>query len=297
MNDTLDRLFAVIDWRALQIVLAPVEPADRGAPGYPALNLLRCLFLGEIYDLSDPALEATISDRLSFRRFAGFSLDDEVPDYSTLWRSREALRLAGLDRAVFEEVNRQLDDKGLIMRKGTIIDATIIEAQAARPGRGRATSSVDSDARFTRKGIKVWFGYKGHMGMDEDSGIIRSQTFTPANRNDTKPADELIMGDEGAIYVDKAYDTHARRARLKGAGIKARIMFRPNKHHPKLPARKVLFNKLVSPIRSTIERLFGDMKRLRGWQRVRAYSLERNAIRFTLLCTALNLKRATILLQ
>jgi len=95
--------------------------------------MLRCLFLGELYGLSDPALEAAISDCLSFRRFAGFSLDDEVPDHSTLWHFRDSLRLAGLEQGVFQEVNRQLDEVGLIMRKGTILDATIIEAQASRP--------------------------------------------------------------------------------------------------------------------------------------------------------------------
>ena len=81
---------------------------------------------GELYGLSDPALEAANSDRLSFRRFAGFSLDEEVPDHSTQRRFREDLRLAGLDRAVFEEINRQLDDRRLIMRKGTILDATLM---------------------------------------------------------------------------------------------------------------------------------------------------------------------------
>jgi len=297
LNETLDRLGDVIDWRSLEAVLVPVEPLKRGAPGYPALVLLRCLFLGELYGLSDPGLEAAISDRLSFRRFAGFSLDDAVPDHSTLWRFREDLRLAGLDKAVFEEIMRQLDDQGLIMRKGTILDATIIEAQASRPRKGDKTSTVDKDARFTRKGGKSWFGYKAHVGMDEGSGLIRSQTFTAANRNDTEPADELIIGDERAIYADAAYDTHARRARLKDAGIKPRIMFRPNKHHPKLPARKALFNRLVSKTRASVERLFGDMKRLRGWHTVRAYSRVRNAVRFTLLCTILNLKRATVLLQ
>ena len=297
LNATLDRIKDVIDWGALEVVLVPVEPLKRGTPGYPALVLLRCLFVGELYGLSDPALEAAISDRLSFRRFAGFSLDDEVPDHSTLWRFREELRLAGLDGAVFQEINRQLDDKGLIMRKGTILDATIIEAQASRPRKGKKTSEVDKDARFTKKGAKNYFGYKGHVGMDEGSGLIRTQAFTSANRNDTEPADELITGDEGAVYADQAYDTHARRARLKTEGIKPRIMFRPNKHHPKLPARKALFNKLVSPVRSTVERLFGDMKRLRGWHTVRAYSRVRNATRFTLLCTILNLKRATVLLQ
>jgi IS5 family transposase len=297
LNETLDRLGDVIDWRSLEAVLAPVEPLKRGAPGYPALVLLRCLFVGELYGLSDPGLEAAISDRLSFRRFAGFSLDDAVPDHSTLWRFREDLRLAGLDKAVFEEIMGQLDDQGLIMRKGTILDATIIEAQASRPRKGDKTSKVDKDARFTKKGGKSWFGYKAHVGMDEGSGLIRSQTFTAANRNDTEPADELVIGDERAIYADAAYDTHARRARLKACGIKPRIMFRPNKHHPKLSARKALFNRLVSKTRASVERLFGDMKRLRGWHTVRAYSRVRNAVRFTLLCTILNLKRATVLLQ
>jgi len=297
LNEVLDHIKNVIDWDCVEKQLASIEPSSLGAPGYPAVHMLRCLFLGELYGLSDPALEAAISDRLSFRRFAGFSLDDAVPDHSTLWRFRDGLRVAGLDKVVFEAINRQLDDQGLILRSGTILDATIIEAQASRPRKGKKTSPVDKDARFAKKAGKNYYGYKGHVGMDEGSGLIRSQILTPANRNDTEPADELIMGDEAAVYADQAYDKHARRAGLKARGIKPRIMFRPNKHHPKLPARKALFNRLVSPTRSTVERLFGDMKRLRGWRMVRSYSLARNATRFALLCSILNIKRAVVLLQ
>ncbi len=303
VNDALSRISDVVDWDRVEALLLPVEPSYLGAPGYPAIVMLRCLFLGELYGLSDPGLEAAISDRLSFRRFTGFSLGDEVPDHSSLWRFREALQLAGLGDAVFAEVNRQLDEQGLITRKGTLLDATIIEAQASRPPMAKKAKScrkkktVDTDAAFTRKGNKNWYGYKGHVGMDEGSGLIRSQTLTPANKNDTEPADDLIIGDERAVYADAAYDKHARRAALKAKGIKPRIMRRPNKHHPKLPPRLALFNKLVSKIRASVERLFGDMKRLRGWSKVRAWTLPRNANRFALLCTALNLKRAAVLLR
>lgn len=295
LNDALERIRDVIDWAPVRALLASIEPASLGAPGYPAEVMLRCLFLGQLYGLSDPALEAAISDRLSFRRFAGFSLDDEVPDHTTLWRFRDGLRLAGLDEAVFGEVNRQLDDKGLIVRKGTILDATIIEAQASRPKKGANKARADKDAAFTRKGGRSWFGYKGHVGMDEGSGLIRSQTLTPASKNDTEPADGLIMGDERAVYGDAAYDTHARRASLKARGIRPRIMRRPNKHHPQLPPRLARFNRLVSKTRASVERLFGDIKRLRGWRTVRAYSLSRNATHFCLLCTILSLKRAAVL--
>ena len=200
--------------------------------------MLRCLLLGVWHGLGDPALEAQIRDRLSFRRFAGFSLTDQTPDHSTLWRFRSELTQAGLIDRLFAEINRQLEEKGLIVKRGTLIDACFLQARARPPGKpkegqeGRAEPSADPDARWGRKGNKSVFGYKVHIGVDEEHTLIRRVETTNASVTDTEPADALICGDEKAVYGDQAYYTHARHARLIEAGIKDRLMRRPNKHHP-----------------------------------------------------------------
>jgi len=137
----LDRLAAGLDWQPIQTLLGP-RTQGPGAPGYPPLVLLRALMLGLWYDLSDPALEAAIADRLSFRRFCGLSLTDPVPDHSTLWRFRAALAEDGRIDQVFAEITRQLEAKGLILKQGTLIDASLVPARPAahaqaRSGRGR----------------------------------------------------------------------------------------------------------------------------------------------------------------
>ncbi|TGU42203.1 IS4/IS5 family transposase, partial [bacterium M00.F.Ca.ET.152.01.1.1] len=118
------------------------------------------------------------------------------------------------------------------LKRGTMLDATLIDAVSAPPAADRP--SQDTDARVTaRKGKRgLTFGYKAHVGVDEGSGLIRTVITTPANVNDTVMADELICGDEKTVWADAAYDTHARRARLKAEGKKVRIARRPNKHHP-----------------------------------------------------------------
>jgi IS5 family transposase len=282
--------------------------------------LLKMLLLQQWYALSDPGLEDAVADRLSFRRFVGLSLDDTAPDHSTICRFRNELVERRLTEAVFAEVTRQIDAKGLILRQGTMIDATLVEAQVKRPKKpkddqaseGEASaeaesvadaqaaaqrppsklvaSPTDPDASWTKKGHRRYFGYKGHVAVDFLSGVIRRVRFTTAAVADTTMADDLIIGDERAIYADKAYDAKARRARLKAAGIKDRIAHRPNKHHGLTP-RQEQRNAGISRRRSGVERTFAVPKQRMGWRRVRYIGLARNAGHFDLICTALNLSR------
>jgi IS5 family transposase len=294
-NERLRRIEAVIDWRAVEKALRPLR-SDRGAPGYPALTLFKALLLQQWYGLSDPELEEALSDRLSFRRFVGLSLDQEVPDHSTLWRFREALGRTGVGQKVFNEVELQMIERGLIVRKGTLIDASLVEAQAAPPEFNSDEPAHDEDAAWTRRegSGKKHFGYKAHVAVDQGSGLVRRAVLTPANVNDTEMADGLICGDERAVYADRAYDSHARSAWLKAAGIKNRIMRRGNKHHA-LCARQKLRNRLISPVRAQVETVFALWKRSYGYRKVRYYGLVRNATQLTLMALASNLRRALVL--
>ena len=205
-----------------------------GHPAWPALVLFKGLLLQSLYGLSERELEEALADRLSFRRFAGLGLEETIPDHTVFNRFRNALIAQGLEKKLFDELDRQSEKAGVILKRGTMLDATLIEA-VSRPGTAERVSR-DPDARHGGKG-GFTFGYKAHVGVDEGSGIIRSETTTPANVTDTVPADGLIRGDEKRVWADAAYDTKARRARLQAAGVKARIARRPNKHHAELPPR------------------------------------------------------------
>ena len=303
-NETmLDRIAAAVDWEPLAALVGSRSGNGPGSPSYPGVVMLRCLLLGIWHDLSDPALERAIADRLSFRRFAGLSLQDQVPDHSTLWRFRTELTADGLMERVFAEIVRQLDAKGLIVKRGTLIDASLVAA-AARPPRKTtdeeidrvAKSSPDPDARWGRKGHKSVFGYKIHIGVDQDHTIIRRVELTNASVTDTEPADALICGDERAVYGDQAYYTHARHARLTAAGIKDRLMHRPNKHHPELPARHKRRNRLIGRVRAAVERPFAVFKERYGLRRMRFFTLTRNKVHVMLACCAYNLRRAVTVL-
>lgn len=298
-NATLAKIDELVKWYRFDKLLARVRPGATGRPPYPALSMLKALLLQQWYGLSDPGLEEALGDRLSFRRFCRFELDAPTPDETTICRFRQALVEAGLQDRLLAEMNRQLDQHGLLLRRGTMIDATLVTAQAAVPpmsaGSG-AKSTVDTDADWTRQGGKSSFGYKAHLAMDQGSRLIRRAILTPARVNDSEVADALVMGDEGAVYADRAYEHKDRRRWLKELGIKDRIMHRSHKHQAALPHWQKRRNALIAPIRASIEHLFGIMKRSYGYRRVRYFSLERNALQLQLLCLAINMRRACVLI-
>jgi IS5 family transposase len=160
-NRRLERIAGLIDWAPMECLLAPLR-APTGRPGYPPLALFRALLLAQWYQLSDPGLEEALAERLSFRRFCGFGLDDGTPDETTLCRLRGALAERGLAGALFAELNRQLDAKGLVLKAGTLIDATLVEAAVAGPPlRAGEVSTKDPEAGFTRRGQRSFFWLQG----------------------------------------------------------------------------------------------------------------------------------------
>jgi IS5 family transposase len=291
----LERLDVALDWRALEMIVGSIYASREGGLAYPLLTYVKLLLLQQWYGLSDEGLEAAVDDRLSFRRFAGIPLAESVLDHSSIWRFREELARRGLAAKLLAEVNRQLDAKGLILRRGTLIDATILEA-ALRPPAGDAgeVSPRDPQAGWTKKNGKSRFGYKAHAAVDEGSGIVRAAVMTPADVHDSVPADDLVQGDEEAVYADKAYDSEQRRAGLRARGIEPRIMHQARRNRPLKPWQ-TWFNKAVAPIRAGVERLFATMKRTYGHRRVRYLGLARNDVQLQAMCAAINLRRALAL--
>lgn len=299
-NQRLEKIDGLMDWGRIAKVVGDIHSAVEGQPSYPPLMQVKALLLAQWYGLSDPMLEESLGDRLSFRRFVGLSLEDKTPDHVTLWRFRQELSKNGRDQALLAEVNRQLEERGLILKRGTLLDATVVQAQAATPhSKDRDTmsrSKADPDAHWTnhvKNGSR--FGYKAHVSVDQDSTLIRRAKLTPANIYESLVADELICGDERAVYADKSYEHKERRKRLRARGIKDRIMHRRSKHYPALPHWQQRRNDLIGPIRKPIERVFGTLKRSYGYVRVRYYRLHRNAVQLCLLAVAFNLRRAVVL--
>jgi IS5 family transposase len=291
-NDRLDRLTQLVKWYRFEKLLNGLRSAGPGRPGYLPLAMFKALLLQSLYGLSDAELEAALIDRLSFRRFVGLGLEDDVPDHTTLCRFRGVLVEAGLLEKLFAELDRQLDKAGVILRRGTMLDATLIETAAAAPPSGEGAPR-DPDAGFAKRSGKAGFtyGYKAHVGVDEGSGLIRSVITTAANVNDTTVADDLICGDEKAVWGDAAYHTHARERALKDRGVKPRLMRRPNKHHPKLPPRLARYNRLIARRRAAVETTFATFKRRMGLTAIRYVGLTKAHAQVLLAAMAFNMRR------
>lgn len=291
----LDRLNGLVKWYRFEKLVRDLRDAGPGRGAWPPLVMVKATLLGSLYGLSDRELEAAIGDRLSFRRFTGLSLEGAVPDHASLCRFRHLLVEKGLLEKLFAELDRQLDAAGVLLKRGTMLDATVIETTAARPTDARPSS--DPDARFTRRQGKPGssFGYKAHVAVDEGSGLIRAVITTPANVNDTVPAEALIQGDEQRVWADAAYDTHARRARLKAMRITPRIARRPNKHHPELPPRLKRYNRLIARRRAAVETTFATLKNRMRLTRIRYRGLVKAGAQILLAAIAFNLRRFALI--
>lgn len=295
LHGKLKAFSEVIDWTPLGKLVQQVRPGTMGRRPYDVLAMLKALYLASLYDLSDPALEAELIDRFSFRLFCGFAPDQGTPDETTLCRFRNDCIAVGILEKAFAEVNRQLDEKGLIARKGTIIDATIVSAASRRPpaaAGAKPSLPREPGASFTRKGGKSYFGYRLHIGVDAGAGIIRRLALTPAHVNESSVADALIMGDEAAVYADKGYESKKRRRALKARHVKDRIMHRGHKHQAALPYWQERRNALISKRRAPVERVFGNFKRLYRRARARYADFLHNLGDFQRLATVYNLRRA-----
>ena len=305
-NRRLVEIAKLLDWGAIERQLGEVYAAGEGRPAYRPLLMFKALLLQQWYQLSDPGLEEALLDRFSFRGFVGLGLKQPVPDHSTISRFRAQLSRRGLGERLMAEVNRQLSAQGLILKQGTIVDATVVRAAVNPPSGPKGTvapgtkAAQDPDAEWsTRKDGNqrhYHFGYKAHVAVDAGSGLVRKAILTGAKTNETVVADDLICGDEQCLYGDKAYDSVARRELLARLGIADGIMRRAwwgtaRNPDPELVAR----NRSLTRTRFAVERSFAWMKRWYGYRRVRYRGLLRNGLQLHLMCIALNLRRALAL--
>jgi IS5 family transposase len=246
--------------------------------------IVKCFILQTIYNLSDPRLEEELADRRSFQIFLGLTSGYSIPDETTLVRYRKTFSSLGLDKMLFEGFNKQLGEKQLIVGKGTIVDATIKQAQAT------PSSNKDKDANFTKKRGKTYYGYKGHIAIDEDSQIIKRLEFTKASVHDSNEFDNLVDYTEEAVFADKGYANKSRRKKLESNGIFDGILEKGYRNKPLSKTQKKV-NRLLSIVRNTVEKTFAYMKNVLGYQRCSYYDLERNRFEFTFAAFVFNIRR------
>ena len=209
----LAEMDAVVPWLLLVGLVEPFYPnGKRGRPPVGIERMLRIYFLQQWYGLADEALEDAIYDSQSMRHFTGIDLGVEsVPDATTLLKFRHLLEEHDLTRKIFEHVNALLSEKQLLMRKGTIVDATII---AAAPSTKNKARERDPEMHQTKKGNQYYFGMKAHIGVDADSGLVHSLTATAANVSDVVETHKLLHGEEEAVFVDAGYTGVEKREEI-----------------------------------------------------------------------------------
>ena len=282
-----------IDWFPFGKLMESLYHPTQGRPSHPPVMMFKALLLQQWYNLSDPGLEEAICDRLSFRRFLGLSFSDPVPDETRICRFRNKLSEENLGERLFAMLAEQLQAKGLIVRRGTLVDATLIKAQPRPPRRGQ--SSPDPEAEWTSRGKgDGHFGYKAHIAVDQGSGLIRRLALTGANFPDSYMFEEMVSGDEAAVFADAAYTQAARKAALRGKGVFCGIMSRAWRSHP-LSRHQKKRNKCFSRVRQAVERIIGTLKCRYGLARCHYLGLRRNHNHLWLKGICYNLRKMLVL--
>lgn len=266
----------VIPWQRLIALIEPYyKKPGRGRRPLGLEKMLRIYFLQHWFDLSDPAAEDAIYDSESMRRFVGVELgEDTIPDESTILRFRHLLEEHDLTKAIFEEIGSLLKEKGLLLKQGTIVDATIISAPSSTKNR---SGKRDPEMRSTQKGGTWHFGMKVHVGTDTQ-GLVHTITTTDAAQHDSRQLQNLLHGEERELYGDSAYWKNADRDAFQSAGVRYRVNKRGNRHQP-LSGLWRWINRTRSKVRARGEHAFHVVKQLWGFRKVRYRGLRKNTVR------------------
>ena len=269
-TEMLGRLDAATPWETLAHPIRQLpeyKSFGAGRPPWEPVLMLKCMMLAKWYNLSDPALEDHLRDRISFRKFVGLSFDDDTPDETTFVTFRKRLREANLESYLFQSVVKHLDSQGLLVREGTMVDAAIIEqAKGSKNADGKSTR--DQDASFTKKHGKTYHGYKTHIGCDL-SEIVTGYRFTTAKEHDSKRIDELTRDEDKVVLADSAYASHARREALQERGVIDAIIYKRHRGQKRLADWPIEWNRIVSRARAGVEHPFAMMKHQLGYRKVR----------------------------
>jgi IS5 family transposase len=278
----------VVPWARLLKRIEPHYPkAGNGRQPMPLETMLRIYFLQQWFNLSDPGAEDALYDSESMRRFAGIELLDEaIPDETTILNFRRLLERHRLTEALFLEVNALLTEQRLLLKAGTLVDATIISAPSSTKN---ARRTRDPEMSQTRKGNQWYFGMKAHIGTDR-KGIVHTLTTTTAKAADITELPNLLHGEETVAHGDRGYHSADAVQFLRQRGIRSRLQVRAAAGHPLAPAARER-NRRWSRARAFVEHPFHVVKRLWGFAKVRYRGLYKNTVRLYACFALANLYR------
>jgi IS5 family transposase len=320
MGDPLAALDQVIEWETFRSLLGRVHDKERksnaGRKPYDVVLMLKILILQSLYNLSDNRTEFMIRDRLSFARFLKIDLGDRVPDENTIWDFRELLKQHDLLDKLFAKFDAMLCEKGFAAKKGQILDASITGAPKQRNSREEnkqikegegdslwsenphKKSQKDTDARWTKKNGTSYFGYKNHIGVDNQHKLIRTFSVTPASTHDSQVLGELVdpKNSSGQVWADSAYQSAAIIEELTEAGYRPRIQRKGKRGQP-LSEREQQGNHTRSKTRSRVEHVFGIQSSMAGDLTIRTIGLARAKVKIGLRNLSYNMNRLKSLLR
>jgi IS5 family transposase len=287
----LEQMDRVVPWSRLVDLIAPHYPAGRtGRPPFEIETMLRTHFLQQWFNLSDPAMEEAFFDTPRYRDFVGLSDNVRLPDESTILRFRHRLEKHGLATQMLAEINTILLERGLMLKEGSAVDATLIAAPSSTKNKDKAR---DPEMHSSQKGNQWYFGMKAHIGVDADSGLVHTVRCTSGNEHDITQAHRLLHGHEKSVWADAGYQGVEKRPGADPA-VTWHVAMRPGK-------RKVLkqagemgqlldkAEKFKAGIRAKVEHPFRVIKRQFGYLKTRYRGLKKNAAQIATLFALSNL--------
>jgi transposase, IS5 family len=315
-GDPLRQLNDVIPWESFRPILNVVREKERksnaGAKPYDVVMMFKILVIQSLYNLSDDALEYQILDRISFMRFLGLSLGDRVPDAKTIWLFREQLTKAGLVKKLFRQFDQFLRNSGFAAKKGQIVDASIVSAPKQRNSREEnkrikqgdipedwsqpKRRQKDTEARWTRKRSKTYYGYKNHINIDVKNKLIRHYAVTDAATHDSQVFAELLddANTSKDVFADSAYRSKDRLKILSKRGFREHLQ-RKGCRHQKLTEREKSGNHTRAKTRCRVEHVFGVQTMMAGNLILRTIGIVRARGKIGLRNLAYNMFRYKIL--
>ncbi len=284
----LEEMDQIVPWKEMTKAIKPYYPKPKGAGRRPVglERMLRIHFLQHWFELSDPGVEETLYDSRAMRAFVGIDLGKEpVPDETTILNFRHLMERHNLADELFRLVNVYLAENGMKVNRGTIVDASIINAPTSTKNKDKQR---DPDMHQTRKGNQWYFGMKTHIGVDSKSKLIHSIVVTPANCHDSQVLEDLLHGEETRVWGDSAYAGQTEM--IKQCSPEAKdFTNKKGSRHKKLTERDRQINRQKSKVRARVEHVFGVMKRQFGFNKVRYRGLDKNGHAVFTKCALVNL--------
>jgi IS5 family transposase len=300
INDFLPKLDSLVDWELFRPILSnirePKDPTNGGRPPMDVVLMFKILVLKKMYNLSDAQTELQIRDRISFRAFLGLNFCDTVPDEKTIWLFAEQLKNLELECLLFDRFNEMLDASGFAAKSGLIVDGSFVEVPRQRNSKEEnaqikqgeiptsfsanphVLSQKDCDARWTKKGDQVFYGYENHGKIDEEYKLIRGYAVTDAAVHDSQPYPELMSEEpdypDQEAFADAAYVGETIDTALKERGYLPMICEKGYRNKPLTEEQKKM-NKMKSSVRCRVEHVFGAMKMRMGNEVLRSIGFAR----------------------